>query len=136
MVRGLTIAVGIGLIILWIAGLSSPNSSTWLTWLDGIMGLFAFSIAGGLSQYNTRMNTRGARAGGPFMLSLGLFVLWIIAVASGVIAWQTWWTFAFACAELVVAFIGGAQRGRVAQYPGDELERRRRDEEISRRKVS
>ncbi len=133
MVRGLTIAVGIGLIILWIAGLSSPVSSPWLTWLDGIAGLFAFSIAGGIASYNTR----GMRGGSTFVLSLSLFVLWIIALATGVVAWQTWWTFAFACAELVIAFIGGSMRPRSAMpYPDNELERKRREEEISRRKVS
>lgn len=133
MIRGLTIAVGIGLIILWIAGLSSPVSTPWLTWLDGIAGLFAFSVAGGIASYNNRSR----RSGSAFVLSLGLFVLWLIGLSTGVVAWQIWWTFAFACAELIVAFIGGSMKPRSAMpYPDNELERKRREDEISRRKVS
>ncbi len=106
MVRGISIALGIGLIILWITGLSQ-HATAWLTWLDGIAGLCAFGIAGVI-----RPGVAGSLAASPIALSVGLFVLWIIALAIGASGWLSWWTFVFACAFLLLGIAGGASLRR------------------------
>ncbi len=105
MVRGLMIALGIGLLILWIVGLQA-GSAGWLLWLDFVGGVL--SIIGGAAL--TDAVARYGRLGEPLFLSVGLFVLWIIALAVGMAAWKTWWTFAFACAYLLVALAAGTER--------------------------
>ena len=132
MIKGLTLAVGTGLTILWIAGLSSPISSIWLTWGDGIAGLLAFSIAGNMATDNTH-ETKG---GSSFMLSGGLFVMWVVAYSTGIVSWQIWGTFTFASTEMIIALMGGAMRTRTtANYP-PEPRVRRRHQAVQRRKVS
>jgi hypothetical protein len=96
MFRPITVALGIGLVVLWIAALSA-HATPWLTWLDGIAGLGAIAL--GLAA--TAHLARGGMAGG-FILAFSLFILWVIALASGVTLWLTWWTFAFACAFVIL----------------------------------
>ena len=96
MFRGVSVALGFGLIILWIAALSA-HAAPWLTWLDGIAGLIAIVL--GISA--ARVAQIGVPAGGA--LALGLFVLWIIALSAHGPLWLAWWTFAFACAFVVLA---------------------------------
>jgi hypothetical protein len=123
MVRGISVFLGIGLVILWIAGLSTPNTAGWLVWLDGIAALCAFAIAGA----TVPGVSRASRAGGPIALSLGLFALWVIGLATNVQSWLAWWTFAFACAFLLLGIAGGASRERVvSRYPTTETEEERR----------
>lgn len=97
MFRGVSVALGIGLIILWIAGLSA-HSALWLTWLDGIAGLVAILLGVAVVGSVAR-----AGVGGWGLLALGLFVLWIIGLAAHAPLWLAWWTFAFACAFVVLA---------------------------------
>lgn len=96
MFRPISVALGFGLIILWIAALTS-NAVGWLTWLDGVAGLIAIAMGLGFAQI--------ARAGvaGSGLLALGLFVLWIVGLAAGSTLWLVWWTFAFGCAFLILA---------------------------------
>jgi peptidoglycan/LPS O-acetylase OafA/YrhL len=124
-IKSTSVILGIGLIILWIAGLGSPNTTPWVTWLDGIGGIWAFLIAAGVSD----RSGRGARSGNPIALAIGLFVLWIVALASHVVPWQSWWTFAFACAFLIVGIAGGAARPPRGQA---ELEQDRTRERFRR----
>jgi hypothetical protein len=115
MVRFWSVVLGIGLILLWIAELGSPGfggyvpsagtatAARWITWLDLVGAFFAFVIAG-VSYSHAR---RSARAAGPIALAIGLFVLWIVGLASNVVPWVSWWNFAFACAFLLMG-IGSA----------------------------
>ena len=96
MFRAISFVLGLGLVLLWLAGLSS-HASGWLTWLDGLAALIAIAGAASLVEFN-----RGGSAGAGG-LALGLFVLWIIGLATGATLWLSWWTFAFACAFFVVA---------------------------------
>jgi len=96
MFRGVSVALGIGLIILWIAGLSA-HATPWLAWLDGVAGLAAIVL--GLTA--VRMAAFGVAAWG--LVALGLFVLWIIGLAAHGPLWLAWWTFAFACAFVILA---------------------------------
>lgn len=102
MVRQFSVILGIGLIVLWIAGLSSPFAPAWISWLDGAAGLLAFLIAGSNQQQPIGASAR-AQAGGPLALAIGLFALWVVALSTAVIPWMTWWTFAFACAFLALS---------------------------------
>jgi hypothetical protein len=126
MVRGWSAILGIGLVILWIAGLSSATAPAWLTWLDAAAAVWAFIIAAG-----TPVDARTAmRAGNPIALSIGLFAFWIIGLATSGPAWQDWWNFAFACAFLVLGFAGGMAGRRAVPTstvtPSEEERRFRR----------
>ena len=103
MYRGVAIALGLGLLVLWIAGLSY-HAPVWLAWLDGVAGLIAFIVAWA---FLASAMVGVAMSGG---LALGLFVLWIIALGSRGGIWMAWWTFGFAAAFslLAVAAMGGA----------------------------
>ncbi len=100
MVRRISTLLALGLVVLWIAGLGSPTSTSWLTWLDGLAALAAFGIAALTPTYARR----SARMGEPVALSVGLFALFVIGLATGATLWQAWWTFAFACAFLILGF--------------------------------
>lgn len=96
MFRAISFVLGLGLVLLWLAGLSA-HASGWLTWLDGLAALIAIAGAASLVEFH-----RGGSAGAG-LLALGLFVLWIVGLATGATLWLSWWTFAFACAFFVVA---------------------------------
>lgn len=89
-------ALGMGLVILWVAGLSS-RATSWLFWLDGLGGLLAIA-AGLVLGASTRIGSAASAA-----LALGLFLLWIVALATGATAWLTWWTPLFGFAFLSLA---------------------------------
>ncbi len=96
-VRGISVALGVGLAILWLVGLNY-HATSWLTWLDGVAALVAFGIGASLSE---RMSA-GVLGGTPIALSIGLFILWIIGLVMNAETWLVWWTFVFACAFLLV----------------------------------
>lgn len=101
MVRGTSIVLGAGLIILWLVGLGN-NATGWLTWLDAIGGLCAFGIAAALIPERTSM---AGQVGAPIALSIGLLVLWIVGLSYGATNWLAWWTFAFGCAFMIVGLL-------------------------------
>jgi hypothetical protein len=107
MFRPISVALGIGLIILWIAALSG-HAVGWLTWLDGLAGLVAIAL--GLT-FTAQMARAGTAGWG--LLALSLFALWIVALAAGSTIWLAWWTFAFACAFLILAASATAGQGRL-----------------------
>ena len=111
MTRGISVALSVGLVILWIVGLGQ-HATGWLTWLDGLGALFGFAIAAGVAPGITR----AAASGSPIALAVGLGVLWIIGLATHAEAWLSWWTFAFAVAFLLVGIGAGAQ-GRAPTAP-------------------
>jgi membrane-bound metal-dependent hydrolase YbcI (DUF457 family) len=112
MTRTWSIVLGIGLVVLGLAGLSSAGS-TWIAWLDIAGGILSFVLAGsapvaavgnlGHGQY------RDAR--GILFICAGLFAMWIIGLATkSVTVAMAWWNFGFACAYGLLAI--GASRGR------------------------
>lgn len=111
MVRGTSIALGVGLVILWIVGLSN-HATMWLTWLDGLAAIAAFGVAAAAVPDTTRT---GVLAASPIGLSVGLFVLWIIGVAMHVETWLAWWTFAFAVGFMLLGL--GLFSGASARRP-------------------
>jgi hypothetical protein len=94
MIKAMALLCAVGLTILWLAGLGSPFSASWMTWLDGVCALIGYGVA--FSETRVR---------GPISLSIGLFALWIVGMATNGAAWQNWWTFAFGCGYLLVGLM-------------------------------
>ncbi len=109
------ILLGIGLGLLWIAGLYN-HATGWLVWLDFVCAILSLGfglipdnmierrIGGGtISTTGTTRTTTTNRVEAllrlpPFFEMVSLLVLWIIALAVGASSWMAWWTFAFAIA--------------------------------------
>lgn len=100
MSKTLSIIFGLGLIVLWVVAISQPGITSWLTWLDGIVGLCAVIM--GLAM--TSDSPKSLRMGGPVIIAIALFALWIIGMAISATGWLSWWTFGFACAFLFTGF--------------------------------
>jgi hypothetical protein len=111
MTRVVSFFLGCGLIVLWLAGLSG-HATGWLTWLDVLAALCAFGIAAVAGE---RMS-RGFASGAPIALASALAVLWIIGLTTRASSWLTWWTFAFACAFLLLG-LGGAGQSQQMTRP-------------------
>src|SRR5437868_2750970 len=92
------IGLSFGLILLWVAGLSR-HASAWLTWLDLLAGLIAFGSA---TQFAA---SRRAGVVGWTSMALGLFVLWIAALATGGRSWLASWTLVLGFAFLLLAWV-------------------------------
>jgi hypothetical protein len=100
--------LGIGMVVLWIAGLSSPVESRWMTWLDLVAAALTFvGVA-----FTTPATARNTRVSGTIALASGLFGLWVNGLIHHAVPWLTWWNFLFACAYLVVGI--AASRGDVS----------------------
>jgi hypothetical protein len=110
MTRGISLILAVGLVVLWLVGLSR-HATPWLTWLNGVGALCAFGIAGVAGE---RMR-RGFATGTPVALAIGLGVLWIIGLATHAVPWLVWWTFAFACAFLLLGVGGGVETRQIAR---------------------
>lgn len=102
--KGAATTLGLGLTVLWIAGLSSPIATGWLTWLDGVAALYSFAIAGTYS----RAETRARQMGRPIGLGIGLFLLSFLGFAQSSPGWLCWWTFTFATAAIILGITAGA----------------------------
>ena len=50
MIRSFSVVLGIGLVVMWIAGLSTLNSPTWMNWLDLVAAIGAFVVAGAVNE--------------------------------------------------------------------------------------
>jgi hypothetical protein len=138
MTRAWSSALGIGLLLVWIAGLSY-DATPWLTWLDGVAALFSFGIAGYLypGSYSNNIPTPTSEvlpvnAGLlPTTLGAGLFVLWIVGLATQATLWLSWWTFAFSVAYLVVGL--ASRRVKVPRSRMTSVEHDYSEEENRRR---
>src|SRR5689334_16338718 len=113
--------LGIGLVILWIAGLGSADSRSWLTWLDGLAALAAFSLSAFMPTYSSIRT----KAGGSIALGIGLLVLWLVGITTPGPVWQAWWTFAFGCAFLLQGFALAGEKAPAAPSSQAEAERER-----------
>jgi hypothetical protein len=99
--------LGIGLAILWVAGMNDPLAPPWLTWLIGVAALGGFVCA------------RGA-ANGPLALSVGLLLLWAGGLVAASPAWLSWWIFGFASASFLLGIVALRERRPVGELPFQE----------------
>lgn len=117
MVRSWSIVLGIGLIILGIAGLYTPGGN-WIAWLDIVGGLISFFVgaaAQGVTAPATAEGTlsgpRYGNSGGMLFICLGLFAMWIIGlVTKSVTSTMAWWNFGFACAYALLVMGSSSRR--------------------------
>jgi hypothetical protein len=124
--RAWSVIFGIGLVILWLTGLSTPNSAAWFTWLDGVGAVLSFIVAGTIRDV---AHVRRV-VSGPISLSIALFALWIVGLATNAASWQAWWTFVFACGFLLLGIAGG--RAPRAVRPGETVTRHPEEERFRR----
>jgi hypothetical protein len=115
MVRNGSIALGVGLVVLWIVGLSN-HDVRWMAWLDLCAAIIAF-IGANVSEQTSRT----MRIGGPVALGLGLFGLWIGGVVTGTSVGLAWANFGFGVAFFVLGAMEGI--GRTVEVPGADLRR-------------
>ncbi len=97
--KGASVVLGVGLLVVWIVGLAQ-NATGWLTWLDGVAGVMSFVVAGAVAPADDRAAARSGSVG-MGVQTAGLFVLWLVGMATRATPWLVWWTFVFACAYLV-----------------------------------
>ena len=121
MLKSVSTALGIGLLFLWIIGLSSPLTTGWLDWVIGFAALSAFAIAA----YTPEYASKTARVGGPLLVSIGLFTAWILGIATGAVDWLCWWTVGFACSFLLLGIAAGSEKRGPLVHMRAELERER-----------
>ena len=76
--------LGIGMIILGFFGLTRV---AWLGWLDIIVGVLALLASASKLPRSTEY--------GGVSLGVATLIVWLIALASGVVGWLTWLTFLF-----------------------------------------
>jgi hypothetical protein len=94
MVKAISILLGLGLVVLTVAGWATSGAALWLSWFDLVGTLGAFWVAG--------IAEGVIRASVAIALGVGLMVLWIIALSTvGIPEWQSWWTFGFGFAFIV-----------------------------------
>lgn len=114
--RAWTVVFGITLLGLWLAGLNSPNSAGWLTWVDGLAGVLAFLLSASIGITASRR----VNIGGPTAFAVGLFVAWAVGLATGAPFWQSWWNFGVACCFAAMSAISG-RRLEVRGRPPSEI---------------
>jgi len=100
MVLRWSVFLGAGLLVLAIIALLTEPGS-WLSWCDLVGAWAAYFVAADIKSESTR----GQRVTGPMLLSLALFGAWVAAVQEEELRWLTWWTFAFACAFLILGVV-------------------------------
>jgi hypothetical protein len=105
MLQVVPIALSMGLVLLWVAGLAH-DATHWLTWLLLIAGVVGF---GGSVRFE---ESPRAGAAGFGALSAALFLFWIVALPTHATAWLAWGTFLFACAYAVLAGQAALGQGR------------------------
>lgn len=112
MVRGLSLLLAAGLVILWAAGLDN-HATVWLTWLAGFGALAGFMIAAGPGVGPGH----AVKPGGLVALALGLAALATIGFARHAELWLSASVLFFGCGFLVV--------GAAGSFSGKELTRTR-----------
>jgi hypothetical protein len=104
------IVLGIGLGLLWVAGLSA-RATPWLVWFDfalavgSLVAALSPSREGGLVDRPDRVDTATARRA-PVGIGVLLVALWVLGLATGATPWLAWWTFGFGLAYVLFGLAG------------------------------
>jgi hypothetical protein len=98
MPAAISVALGLGLVIAWIAGLAN-HALGWLTWVSLAAALLAF---GGAWAFVTGRRIGAVLAG---FLGMGLLLVWLIALGARGSSWLTWWTFGFGSGFVILAIL-------------------------------
>ncbi|MBI3558004.1 MAG: hypothetical protein HY074_17205 [Deltaproteobacteria bacterium] len=120
MVRSWSLLLGIGLVFLGLAGLGGTNaagSGQWMVWLDFVAAFLSFVVAATLRPEAPRSE----QVSGPGMLSIGLFIMWVVALIIGNVPTAlVWWNFAFAVAYGLLTMLSKEGRKPLkAQEPSE-----------------
>jgi len=107
MARVGAVVLGVGLVVLWIVGMSH-SATPWLTWMVGLAGLVSFVVATLVPSEPGR-----AAAGGPGVIGFALVGFWIVGLAARSTEWLTWWAFGFGCLYIVVAIASASALPRL-----------------------
>jgi hypothetical protein len=110
MVRGLSLLLAAGLLILWVAGLDD-HATAWLTWLAGFGALAGFMIAAGPGVGPGHAVKPGAFV----VLALGLVVLATIGFVRHAELWLSSCVLFFACGFLFVGVAGSLSGKEIAR---------------------
>ncbi len=105
MIKGFCIVLGVGLTLLWLAGLNMPGAVTWVAWADLVAGIVSFGTAVMIPS-SERDRKHLAQVGGPILLSVALFIVWIFGVAMVGSNSLLWWNFGFAAVFLALGIAG------------------------------
>jgi hypothetical protein len=114
-IKAADILLGLGLFLVWGAGVISNSGPAWLVWLNGFAGIMAFVLAGDA----TPDVNPASRIGGALALGLALFILWVTALAVHAFGWVAWATLVFSVAFFSLAL------GMGTASPSTRAERRR-----------
>jgi hypothetical protein len=106
MFRTLLLFFGVGMLALWIIALAT-DAVDWFAWVDAIFGAIALYVGGVLHELRDRTAT--ATAG---LLAMGVIILWIVGLATGVDSWLTWVSFGLALALLAGVMLRGSAFAR------------------------
>jgi hypothetical protein len=94
--KGVTLALGILLGVLWLVGLSQ-GATPWLVWWDLVAAVITIVLAVTLVRSVGQFSNLDGAVG------VGLLVLWIIALNARATTWLVWSTFVFGIAYLIAA---------------------------------
>jgi len=122
MVKGFTITLGAGLLLLSLAALGATVFPIWYVWLDLIAATAAVS-AGVFKLGEPRSKSEKSRQVEiPIIISIGMFAIWIVAVAIAIPNWLAWWNFGFAVAFMLLGIVASAGISQSeAIYPPEEI---------------
>lgn len=95
--------LGIGIIILGFFGITRV---AWLGWLEVVVGVLALVASAARVPRSTEYSG--------VVLGIATLILWVIALAGGVVGWLTWLTFLFGVAFILASPIAN----RTALPPG------------------
>src|SRR5262249_34500726 len=101
------LGLGIGLGILWLAGLSA-HAAPWLVWINFVIAVLSILTAAAPATGPSLVKVT------PFLYGVALLLLWIIGLGVRASYWMVWWTFAFG----IVYLIYGVAASRPEQHIG------------------
>jgi hypothetical protein len=115
MLRAILVSLGLALLLLWLVGVVD-HATTWLSWVDGTLGLLTFALVFVTRETNTPLTA----SLGPTLIGLTLGLVFLVALATQASGWLTWFTFIFAGGYLTLAalayFLHAYQPQMAADY--------------------
>lgn len=115
--------LGIILVGLWIVGLTSTDSRTWLAWVDGVLGVASLVISGAIPTYMSRQSRMAIL----LTFAAVALVVGVMGVVTEGPVWQGWWTFACGCIYLMMGVSSAVERVPPGVMTEEERARMERD---------